>query len=164
MKAHRCFYLAEVYLTAGRLNEGLALLEKAAEQVLELERACEGWGDPSAAGVLEESEVLNGEIRSKRCAALASLCLGSSAGDVLTKPCRPKGHIAECLEDYLVLDPAEKLEDLQIVSFPPEYKPAPCKPYFFDLALSHVTFPELEGHYSKRGGVLSSLFKGLWSS
>ena len=153
-----------MYLTASRLNEGLALLEKAAEQVLELERACEGWGDPGAAGVLEEGESLNGEMRSKRCAALASLCLGSSAGDVLTEPCRPRGHIAECLEEYLVLEPTEKLEDLQIVSFPPEYKPAPCKPYFFDLALSYVTFPDLESHYSKRGGVLSSLFKGLWSS
>ena len=151
-------------MTAGRLNEGLALLERAAEQVRELERACGEWEDSSAGRVLEEGESLTGEIRSKRCAALASLCLGSSAGDLLTEPCLPRGHIAECLEEYLVLDPTQKLEELQIVSFPPEYKPAPCKPYFFDLALSYVNFPELEGHYSKKGGVLSSLFKGLWSS
>ena len=139
-------------------------MEKAARHVTELDKACGEWEDPRVASVIEENETLNGDIRSKRCAALASLCLGSSAGDVLTAPCKPKGHIADCLEDYLVLDTTDKLEDLKIVSFPPDYKPAPCKPYFFDLALSHVTFPELESHYSKKGGVLSSLFKGLWSS
>lgn len=153
-----------MYLTAGRLNEGLALLEKAARHVAELDKVCGEWKDPRVASVIEESETLNGDIRSKRCAALASLCLGSSAGDTLTTPCKPKGLIADCLEDYLVLETTDKLEDLKIVPFPPDYKPAPCKPYFFDLALSHVTFPELESHYSKKGGVLSSLFKGLWSS
>ncbi|KAI6654769.1 Signal recognition particle subunit SRP68 [Oopsacas minuta] len=163
-QAHRCFYLAEVYLTAARLNEGLALLEKAARHVTELEKVCADWKDTRVTSILEDSEILNGDIRSKRCAALASLCLGSSAGDILTAPSRPKGHIADCLEHYIVLDSTDKLEDLQIVSFPPDYKPAPCKPYFFDLALNHVTFPELESHYSKRGGVLSSLFKGIWSS
>lgn len=130
----------------------------------QLETECQVQEDPRASEVSEEARQLNGEIRTKRCAALATLCLGSSVGDVLTTPSRPSGPIADYLEDYIVLDASEKLEDLQLVSFPPEYRPASCKPYFFDLALSHVGFPDLEQHYSKKGGVLSSLFKGFWSS
>ena len=31
-----------------------------------------------------------------------------------------------------------------LVNFPPEFSPIPCKPLFFDIALNHVEFPSLD--------------------
>jgi signal recognition particle subunit SRP68 len=33
---------------------------------------------------------------------------------------------------------------LNFVSLPPPFKPIPCKPVLFDLALNHLTFPSLD--------------------
>lgn len=34
--------------------------------------------------------------------------------------------------------------NLPFVKFPPEYRAIPAKPLFFDLALNHVKFPNLD--------------------
>ena len=43
-----------------------------------------------------------------------------------------------------------------LVNFPPEFSPIPCKPLFFDIALNHVEFPsledKLESESAKAGG------------
>ena len=31
-----------------------------------------------------------------------------------------------------------------LVNFPPEFTPIPCKPLFYDIALNHVEFPSLD--------------------
>lgn len=62
-----------------------------------------------------------------------------------------------------------------LVESPPDFRPAPCKPLFFDLALNHVRFPSLEEKLepSDKGQVpsadnksgLSGLVKGwFWGS
>lgn len=33
---------------------------------------------------------------------------------------------------------------LNLVTLPPPFKPIPCKPVLFDLALNHLTFPSLD--------------------
>lgn len=45
---------------------------------------------------------------------------------------------------------------------PPSMEPAPCKPLFFDVALNHVKFPDLEDKIEPVrggiGGVVKSIF------
>ena len=44
---------------------------------------------------------------------------------------------------------------LNIVSLPPPFKPIPCKPVLFDLALNHVTFPTLDEKVQSKRPVAS---------
>ena len=49
--------------------------------------------------------------------------------------------------------------------FPPDFEPIPCKPLFFDVALSLVDYPPLDDRLEqkKQGGGLTGLVKGwLW--
>lgn len=39
---------------------------------------------------------------------------------------------------------------LNIVQLPPPFKPIPCKPVLFDLALNHLTFPSLDDKVQNR--------------
>ncbi|KAL3877845.1 hypothetical protein ACJMK2_035489 [Sinanodonta woodiana] len=51
-----------------------------------------------------------------------------------------------------------------LVHFPPDFEPIPCRPLFFDLALNNVDFPSLEDKMeSKKTGGLTGFVKGwLW--
>ena len=65
----------------------------------------------------------------------------------------------------------------RICQLPPPMQPVPCKPLFFDLALNHLTFPDLSdelgrpaaaaapaagsGQAAQPGG-LTGFVKGLW--
>jgi len=42
-----------------------------------------------------------------------------------------------------------------LAQFPPQFRPIPCKPLFFDLALNHISFPSLDAEKadSKAGGI-----------
>lgn len=39
---------------------------------------------------------------------------------------------------------------LNLVTLPPPFKPIPCKPVLFDLALNHLTFPSLDDRVQSR--------------
>jgi signal recognition particle subunit SRP68 len=69
----------------------------------------------------------------------------------------------------------EYREDTSLISrtpnvykLPPEMRPIPCKPLFFDLAFNFVEFPSLENKIEaaaggKKGGAgLTGFVKGLW--
>ena len=45
----------------------------------------------------------------------------------------------------------EDVDMLNVVNFPPDFSPIPCKPLFFDIALNHVEFPSLD-HKLVSGG------------
>jgi signal recognition particle subunit SRP68 len=55
-----------------------------------------------------------------------------------------------------------------IVRFPPEFEPIPCKPLFFDLALNYVELPSLEDKIDKKPAAqdnksgVKGLFKGFF--
>ena len=38
-----------------------------------------------------------------------------------------------------------------LANFPPNFKPIPCKPLFFDLAREHISFPDLSEKIKKPG-------------
>lgn len=62
----------------------------------------------------------------------------------------------------------EYYEDLSLVSqqpriaqFPSDFKPIPCKPLFFDLALNQVEFPTLDDKIEqKKGGGITGFVRG----
>lgn len=50
-----------------------------------------------------------------------------------------------------------------LVQFPPDFQPIPCKPLFFDLALNHVAFPPLDDKVEQKGrGGLTGYIKGIF--
>lgn len=45
---------------------------------------------------------------------------------------------------------------LNLVTLPPPFKPIPCKPVLFDLALNHLTFPSLDDKVQSKRSVPTS--------
>ncbi|XP_071815892.1 signal recognition particle subunit SRP68-like [Apostichopus japonicus] len=52
-------------------------------------------------------------------------------------------------------------------TFPLDFKPSPCKPLFFDIALNHIELPsldeKLEQNKSSQQGGLGGFLRGWWS-
>lgn len=49
-----------------------------------------------------------------------------------------------------------------LVSFPPEFSPIPCKPLFYDVALYHVEMPSLDHKLESPGAGAGSGGLGGW--
>ena len=67
--------------------------------------------------------------------------------------------------DQYAEDTSLTTKKAKLVSFPPDFKPIPCRPLFFDLALNHVEMPSLEDkmEQKKAAGGLTGMVKGwLW--
>lgn len=66
-------------------------------------------------------------------------------------------------DDYIE-DKSVTTKKPNLVSFPPDFEPIPCRPLFFDLALNHVDFPSIESKMEqKKSGGLTGMVKGwLW--
>ena len=70
----------------------------------------------------------------------------------------------ERFDDYLE-DSSLVTKKVSLTRFPPEFEPVASKPLFFNLALSHVEFPDLEDkvEQKKQAGGISGFVKGwLW--
>lgn len=73
--------------------------------------------------------------------------------------------LAERLDDYKE-EPALLTKNPGVVKLPPEMRPAPCKPLFFDLALNFAEFPNLDHKMDAAGrkqnpSGLTGLVKGF---
>ena len=64
--------------------------------------------------------------------------------------------------DHFNLTSVPSIRNMTLASLPPEYKPLPGKPLFFDLALEHIEFPLLSHRAERRGGGLTGFVKGLF--
>ena len=72
--------------------------------------------------------------------------------------------LAERLDVYQEYQNVQK--KVNLIRFPPEPQPLPCKPLFFDLALNHIDLPNLDHRLEKKAeGGISGLVKGwFWGS
>lgn len=61
----------------------------------------------------------------------------------------PLQPLVNRLEDYTD-DSSLTSKRPNLVSFPPDFEPIPCRPLFFDLALNHIDFPSLEEHLEQK--------------
>lgn len=70
--------------------------------------------------------------------------------------------------DQYIEDKSLTSKHPNLVSFPPDFEPIPCRPLFFDLALNSVDFPSLDDKVEQKkaaagGSGLTGMVKGwLW--
>lgn len=64
--------------------------------------------------------------------------------------------------DYYVEDKTVTTKKPNLINFPPDFEPIPCRPLFFDLALNHIDFPSLEDklEQKKAAGGITGMVKG----
>jgi len=76
------------------------------------------------------------------------------------------------IKDRLPLSATDRLDDYveeglvkagspRVINMPPSMEPAPCKPLFFDVALNHVKFPDLEDKIEPVRGGISGVVKSM---
>lgn len=57
--------------------------------------------------------------------------------------------MSERIDQFVLTPPSQKVT---LAPLPPDYRPIPCKPLFFDLALNHIEFPSQGGQEGGGGG------------
>ncbi|CAH1249687.1 SRP68 [Branchiostoma lanceolatum] len=140
-KAYRSFYIAKSYAVGQKWKEAVALYDQALVQgktALGLYASL-----PDSAERIAELDGMVAEVHANKSSAHASCILDS--------PTSPD-------EQDLVLNDT----GANMVTFPPNFQPIPCKPLFFDLALNHVEFPSLQDRLAeqKKGGGIANMVKG----
>ncbi|XP_066263873.1 signal recognition particle subunit SRP68-like [Branchiostoma lanceolatum] len=140
-KACRSFYIAKSYAVGQKWKEAVALYDQALVQgktALGLYASL-----PDSAERIAELDGMVAEVHANKSSAHASCILDS--------PTSPD-------EQDLVLNDT----GANMVTFPPNFQPIPCKPLFFDLALNHVEFPSLQDRLAeqKKGGGIANMVKG----
>ncbi|XP_013792605.1 signal recognition particle subunit SRP68-like [Limulus polyphemus] len=156
-KALRCYYIAQAFSAASKWTEAMALYQRVEEY------AESALADGSLNKELSISlKELQGLTEGHKYSAHAMGILGNDEmAEKMTKmSLQDKKTLADRLDQYFE-DPSLVSRQPHIAPFPPDYKPVPCKPLFFDLALNHVEFPSLDEHLEqKKGGGISGFVRG----
>ncbi|GFV92382.1 signal recognition particle subunit SRP68 [Trichonephila clavipes] len=156
-KAHRCFYIAEVYSAASKWVEAVALYGRA-EEYIKHSLKNPALKEKKLIGQLKE---LSTKIEANKYNAYSLSILGtdnsSAQGDSASKNKKPlMGRLDEYVEDPTLVS-----QQPHIAQFPPDFQPIPCKPLFFDLALNQIEFPSLDDRIEqKKGGGITNFVRG----
>ncbi|KAF8771648.1 Signal recognition particle subunit SRP68 like protein [Argiope bruennichi] len=156
-KAHRCFYIAEVYAAASKWVEAVALYGRA-EEYIKRSLKNPALKDKKLIGQLKE---LNTKIEGNKYNAYSLSILGSDSSSAQNGNAdKNKKLLMERLDEY-VEDPTLVSQQPRIAKFPPDFQPIPCKPLFFDLALNQIEFPSLDDRIEqKKGGGITNFVRG----
>ncbi|KAF2360343.1 Signal recognition particle subunit SRP68 [Trinorchestia longiramus] len=170
-KALRCYHVAESYAKQEKWAEALTLYKRSEQRIAEA-KALPNLNESDAASLDALSEQLAGMSVSVKAQALLpspSTTPQPSPAHSIKKPLSER--MDEYVEDQCLLNHTNP----RVLPMPPSLSPVPCKPLFFDLALSHVTYPSLEHRLpapeepspaqqkaAQQPGGLSGLVKGLW--
>ncbi|KAL1116023.1 hypothetical protein AAG570_005518 [Ranatra chinensis] len=161
-KAFRCYYIAEVLTGTKRFREALVLYDKS----IGYANGAEGV-EPS---LKEQLPPLISKVESAKCICLAQAVLqgsdeaaaSSQTGD---KKQASKVPLINRLDEYRE-DPKLLTKQPNVMKLPPDMKPIPCKPLFFDVAMNHITLPTLDEKVDKKAppaqAGISGFVKGLW--
>lgn len=155
-KAHRCYYIAQAYSSVNKWVEAMALYQRALDYS---QRALKSDAlDQKLSTSLKE---LEGLIEGCKYSAHALSILGKDQQtDQSNQALLDKKTLMERLDTYYE-DPSLLSRQPNIAKFPPDFRPIPCKPLFFDLALNHVEFPSLEDRLEqKKGGGITGFVRG----
>lgn len=156
-KACRSFYIAISFVQQKRFKESAALVNKSELYMEQARTTAKTTGQSKSSGT-DQSALLNefNFIQSKLDEVKYQI--QTSATSVLTENI-PNNEENLSIEEQKELEKQPLIdrldtyfEDLSItnknrvnlVSLPPPFKPVPCKPVLFDLALNHLTFPSLD--------------------
>ncbi|XP_046365035.1 signal recognition particle subunit SRP68-like [Haliotis rufescens] len=166
-KASRSFYIAQSYSAAKKWTEAIALYQRT---ITNADKALSGYKKLKPQGMFK-GEVANLNELVKDVNGLMYSCHASSilktddAADSLgVLPSSDKRPLKDRLDTFAE-DKSLTSKKPNITAFPPDFKPIPCRPLFFDLALNHVEFPSLEEkmEQKKAAGGITGFVKGwLW--
>ncbi|XP_046900079.1 signal recognition particle subunit SRP68 [Hypomesus transpacificus] len=161
-KAYRCFYIAQSYVLVKKWSEALVLYERVLKYAHEVQSKAKSLNN--SLKDLPDVQELIAEVNAEKYSLQAAAILDT--GDAPEVPpqqqIKDNTPLSERLETFR-LDPALVGKQPNLVEFPPDFQPIPCKPLFFDLALNHVAFPPLDDKVEQKGkGGLTGYIKGIF--
>uniref|UniRef100_A0A6Q2XQP4 Signal recognition particle subunit SRP68 n=1 Tax=Esox lucius TaxID=8010 RepID=A0A6Q2XQP4_ESOLU len=156
-KAYRCFFIAQSYVLVKKWSEALVLYERVLKYAKEVQSKAKSLNN-SLKDLPDVQELIT-EVNAEKYSLQAAAILDTE--DTPEAPTQ-QNPLCERLETFH-LDPALVGKQPNLVQFPPDFQPIPCKPLFFDLALNHVAFPPLDDKVEQKGkGGLTGYIKGIF--
>ncbi|XP_063816631.1 signal recognition particle subunit SRP68 [Pseudophryne corroboree] len=161
-KAYRCFFIAQSYVLVKKWSEALVLYDRVLKYAKEVQ--AQAGAAKSNLKELPDIQELIKQVKSEKYSLQAAAILDSTdtseeVSPSLTKENKP---LSECLDNFS-LDASLVTKHARLVHFPPDFRPIPCKPLFFDLALNHVTLPSLEDKLEQKAkSGLTGYIKGIF--
>ncbi|KAG7491678.1 hypothetical protein MATL_G00006260 [Megalops atlanticus] len=159
-KAYRCFFIAQSYVLVKKWSEALVLYERVLKYAREVQSKAKSLNN--SLKDLPDVQELISEVNAEKYSLQAAAILDT--GDTAETPQQLQVKDNKRLEAFH-LDPALVGKQPNLVQFPPDFQPIPCKPLFFDLALNHVAFPPLDDKVEQKvKGGLTGYIKGIFGS
>ncbi|XP_054313446.2 signal recognition particle subunit SRP68 [Pongo pygmaeus] len=162
-KAYRCFFIAQSYVLVKKWSEALVLYDRVLKYANEVNSDAGAF--KNSLKDLPDVQELITQVRSEKCSLQAAAILDANdAHQTETSSSQVKDNkpLVERFETFC-LDPSLVTKQANLVHFPPGFRPVPCKPLFFDLALNHVAFPPLEDKLEqKTKSGLTGYIKGIF--
>uniref|UniRef100_A0A8C4HVQ3 Signal recognition particle subunit SRP68 n=1 Tax=Dicentrarchus labrax TaxID=13489 RepID=A0A8C4HVQ3_DICLA len=156
-KAYRCFFIAQSYVLVKKWSEALVLYERVLKYAKEVQSKAKSFNN--SLKDLPDVQELIAEVNAEKYSLQAAAILADThflTSSSFTQP------LCNRLETFR-LDPTLVGKQPNLVQFPPDFQPIPCKPLFFDLALNHVAFPPLDDKVEQKGkGGLTGYIKGIF--
>ncbi|RXN15805.1 signal recognition particle subunit SRP68 [Labeo rohita] len=161
-KAYRCFYIAQSYVLVKKWSEALVLYERVLKYTREVQSKAKSLNN--SLKDLPDVQELIAEVNAEKYSLQAAAILDTE--DVAEVPQQQQIKDTTPLSDRLDnfrIDPSLLSKQPNLVQFPPDFQPIPCKPLFFDLALNHVAFPPLDDKVEQKGkGGITGYFRGFF--
>ncbi|KAM6939697.1 signal recognition particle subunit SRP68 [Xenentodon cancila] len=161
-KAYRCFFIAQSYVLVKKWSEALVLYERVLKYAKEVQSKAKSLNN--SLKDLPDVQELIAEVSAEKYSLQASAILDTDETADVPSQQQVKDNTRLCdrLETFR-LDSSLVGKQPNLVQFPPEFQPIPCKPLFFDLALNHVAFPPLDDKVEQKGkGGLTGYIKGIF--
>uniref|UniRef100_A0A668AHH7 Signal recognition particle subunit SRP68 n=1 Tax=Myripristis murdjan TaxID=586833 RepID=A0A668AHH7_9TELE len=156
-KAYRCFFIAQSYVLVKKWSEALVLYERVLKYAKEVQSKAKSLNN--SLKDLPDVQELIAEVNAEKYSLQAAAILAEVPSQQQVKD---NTLLCDRLETFR-LDPALVGKQPNLVQFPPDFQPIPCKPLFFDLALNHVAFPPLDDKVEQKGkGGLTGYIKGIF--
>ncbi|XP_013986884.1 signal recognition particle subunit SRP68 isoform X2 [Salmo salar] len=161
-KAYRCFFIAQSYVLVKKWSEALVLYERVLKYAKEVQSKAKSLNN-SLKDLPDVQELIT-EVNAEKYSLQAAAILDTEDAPEAPSQQKVKDNTPLCerLETFH-LDPTLVGKQPNLVQFPPDFQPIPCKPLFFDLALNHVAFPSLDDKVEQKGkGGLTGYIKGIF--
>lgn len=141
-RAFRSYYIALAFIVSQKWSEAMAVFQRSMQYLAQARN-----NTNLKKNMMSELPKLEQAIESKQFVAHANSILDTELAtdkmakmDIKTTKSVP---LVERLDQYY--EDTDMLKGKpNLVNFPPEFSPIPCKPLFFDIALNHVEFPSLD--------------------
>lgn len=156
-KAFRCFYMASSYSALHKYSEAAALFDRTLSRIQDAEGKLKKLKSNSYISNETQSSLaeLKSEVESAKISVRAAR-LAAAAGDIKTDSEvaktideRPLMETVNEWRQWNVRDSLRDKKTIPVASLPPAFIPMPNKPIFYDLAMFHLTMPNIKDRLDK---------------